>query len=559
MIVRVAGSIAILTRPLGRLSGTEGLFWDGTQVQRSTPGWLAAILAAAVSCGGLTTARSQDGLSRDLRYGTWNGSTGVGPATGPLLADTGPEFGNFPHDTSGGEDSGGGVQPDPFPSAYGPAGGQPEVPSFDERLGALEQAWRDREEAEAKEKASAAGKPTLNIEGRIHFDHWSFVDDSQGINFFENPTRGVDPEDRFFFRRIRLGLDGDVLENMLYCVQVDFNTPELPEMKDVYIGLKELPLFGLVLIGNQKRPLGLDHLNSSRFNIFMERPLVVEAFNEDARRLGIAAYDYSADERWHWRYGMYALENPTHDGKVIGDSRQWSFNARLANSPWYDEFSGGRSYFHWAIAGMVARPDGDVDPRDTNANEGRFRTRAELRSNRRWIDTGPIPGAQWYEILGLESIFNLGPFQVVGEYQFNWMQRDATTPGTGPDLYFHGAYVYLAYMLTGEHVPYERTRGTIGRVEPFENFFLVDCFTGRGRSGWGAWQVALRYSYLDLTDNDIWGGVENDLTFGLVWYLNSHSSLQVNAVYGDIEDRAPVDGYTGGHFTALGTRLRVDF
>ena len=305
--------------------------------------------------------------------------------------------------------------------------------------------------------------------------------------------------------------------------------------------------------------MGLDHLNSSRFNVFMERPLVVEAFNEDARRLGIAAYNSSEDLAYHWQYGLYALENPALDGKVIGDSMQLSGNVRLASSPWYDDSSGGRGYFHWAISGMLAKPDGDVGAADTNANGGRFRTRAELRSNSRWIDTGTIAGADWYEILGLEAILNVGPLQVVGEYQSNWMQRDTVTAGSGSDLNFHGAYVYVAYMLTGEHVPYRRTSGTIDRVKPFENFFRVDTCNDGIAGGWGAWQVALRYSYLDLTDNDIRGGVENNATLGLVWYLNAYSSLQVNAIYGDIEDRAPVGGFTDGHFTALGTRLRVNF
>ena len=99
-------------------------------------------------------------------------------------------------------------------------------------------------------------------------------------------------------------------------------------MKDMYIGWDNLPVLGRLLIGNQKRPLGLDHLNSSRFNIFMERPLVVEAFNEDARRFGIAAYNVSDDQRYNWRYGAYALENMVDDGEIIGDSRQWSVNAR---------------------------------------------------------------------------------------------------------------------------------------------------------------------------------------------------------------------------------------
>jgi phosphate-selective porin OprO/OprP len=253
------------------------------------------------------------------------------------------------------------------------------------------------------------------------------------------------------------------------------------------------------------------------------------------------------------------LENTSADGEYIGDSLQASFNARLASSPWYDETSDGRGYFHWAIAGMAADPDGDVSPDDTNANEARFRTRAEERSNQRWLDTGRIAGASAYEILGLESILNIGPLQIVGEYQTNWVQRDDAPPGGGPGLFFHGGYVYVAYMLTGEHVPYDRESGTIDRIEPLESFFVVERCRGGLGSGWGAWQVALRYSHLDLSDDNILGGVGDDVTLGLVWYFNPYANLQFNAVYGMIDEHAPVGGFTEGDFTALGTRLRMEF
>jgi len=49
------------------------------------------------------------------------------------------------------------------------------------------------------------------------------------------------------------------------------------------------------------------------------------------------------------------------------------------------------------------------------------------------------------------------------------------------------------------------------------------------------------------------------VTLGLEWYFNPYANLQFNAVYGDIEDHRPIGGYTAGHFTALGTRLRMDF
>ncbi len=439
--------------------------------------------------------------------------------------------------------------------------------SVQQRLSYIERMLGEQAEAEEKIKAAAAGQPSLKINGRIHLDYWNFSENTAGIGFFEHPDAmasnyGTDPEDRIFFRRIRLKFEGDLTTTMMYRMQFDINTPASAEMKDVYIGFRNLPILGTVKIGNHKRPIGLDHLNSSRFNLFIERPLVVEAFNEDARRIGVSAHNHTDDMVFDWRYGLFVLENPAADGKIVGDSMQLSGNARLSSSPWYDEATGGRGYFHWAISGMLARPDGNVGLGETNGNDGRFRTRGELRSDFRWIDTGSIAGADWYEIMGLETILNLGRFQFVGEYQSAWMQRDDVTAGTGPDLNFHGGYVYLAYMLTGEHVPYKRSGGTIDRVKPFENFFLVNRCNRCGNSGgggWGAWQLALRYSYLDLTDNDIQGGVEDNITLGLVWYLNPYSSFQFNAVYGDIEKHAPVGGFTDGHFTAIGTRLRVDF
>jgi phosphate-selective porin OprO/OprP len=177
----------------------------------------------------------------------------------------------------------------------------------------------------------------------------------------------------------------------------------------------------------------------------------------------------------------------------------------------------------------------------------------------RWLDTSRIAGASAYEIAAVESILNVGPLQIVGEYMTNWTQRGDTPPGTPGDLFFHGGYAYVAYMLTGEHVPYDRDSGTIGRTEPFEDFFVVERCHGGWGSGWGAWQAALRYSHLDLTDGDIRGGVEDNLTLALVWYFNAYSNLQFNAVYGSIDEHRPAGGFTEGDFTALGTRLRMEF
>ncbi len=435
---------------------------------------------------------------------------------------------------------------------------------LNQRLEELETQFQKQADADKAAKDAAKKKPTFKLGGRIHADYWDFMRNSPGIGFFENSNPaavnfGDDPQDRFLFRRIRLEMSGDIPQNMEWRMQIDFNNPASAEYKDVYFGWNNLPGNNTLLIGNQKRPLGLDHLNSSRYNVFAERPLVVESFNEDARRIGIAMYGHTDDESLHWRYGLYNLENPSTDGRFIGDSLQLGGYGRLSASPWYDDASGGRGYFHYALAGAVAKPDGDNFPGDTNANEGRFRTRPLARSDSRWLDTGRIAGADWYEILALESMLNIGRLQLTGEYMANFMQRDNVTAGTGPDVFFHGFYLYGAYFLTGEHMPYERTTGTLARVKPFENFFLVDRLQGGTGRGWGAWQIAARYDYLDLTDEDIGGGVGQNVTLGLNWYWNAYSKVQTNLIYGDIENRSAVNGFDSGDYWILGSRFMCDF
>ena len=103
---------------------------------------------------------------------------------------------------------------------------------------------------------------------------------------------------------MRIGVAGDLPYNMVYKLELELAGGNDSEFRDAYIGWKELPVLHTLLIGNQKRPYGLDHLNSSRYNIFMERPAVIEGFNQDARRFGISSYGVSDDEAWNWRYGF---------------------------------------------------------------------------------------------------------------------------------------------------------------------------------------------------------------------------------------------------------------
>ena len=440
--------------------------------------------------------------------------------------------------------------------------------TLEERLAALEEKYfdlgDDYEVLKKKPKttvSSGHGGSTMKVSGRVHLDHWAIPGDSPGVNIYENNDPAISPQDRIGFRRLRFGVKGKLWKTMVYKIEMELARGNRVEFRDAYLGWSDLPFLQKLLIGNQKRPYGLDHINSSRYNVFMERAFVIEAINQDARRLGILSYGVSEDEAWNWRYGVFNQRLIQDEGNYTSDHYQPELAGRMANTFWYDESCGGRGYGHWAVSGTLADPDGSgIAGRATN--EARFRSRPEAGTISRWIDTGVIDGADNYQMVGLENVWNFGPLQVVAEYQNLWLDRNG-----GSDLHFDGGYFYVAYFLTGEHMPWERDMGQIGRVEPFENFFLVNTCCDGVRGGWGAWQIAYRMSYANFSDDDILGGRGFSHTLGLNWHWNPYARLQLNAIYGEIDDREGFDdadppaslGPVAGHYTILGTRLMVDF
>ncbi len=421
----------------------------------------------------------------------------------------------------------------------------------DKRLKELEEGFEEQGEAIEKIDSTIPGlvhsghkNPKMTFFGRIHLDYWAFPQADAGIETLE----GEDPRDNVTFRRMRIGVKGDLNDNMFYKYEGEFAGGVSTSYRDAFIGFKNLPLFNTVIIGNHKRPQGLDHLNSSRYNVFVERPFIIEALSEDSRRLGISSNGLSNDQAWNWRYGLFHQNVTQSRDGFEDDHYQLEFAGRLANTAWYDESSGGRGYFHWAVSGGWGSVDGGLGA----DNAADFRTRPEARSDQRWLDTGDILGAEEVFRYGLETVLNIGAFQLTAEYLQGNVERD---PTVGRDVQFGGGYVQVAYFLTGEHTPWVRKTGTLGRVKPYENFFSVRNRNGERNFGLGAWQVAARYSYADLQDQDIIGGTGESLTLGLNWWWNPNARMQLNYLVGEIE-REPI---ASGDYQILGLRWMVDF
>lgn len=68
---------------------------------------------------------------------------------------------------------------------------------------------------------------------------------------------------------------------------------------------------------------------------------------------------------------------------------------------------------------------------------------------------------------------------------------------------------------------YKAGRGSFSRITPKVNV---------GHGCIGTWQVALRYSNLNLTDGDITGGEEDNLTIGMNWFATPNIRFTANYV-----------------------------
>ena len=156
-----------------------------------------------------------------------------------------------------------------------------------------------------------------------------------------------------------------------------------------------------------------------------------------------------------------------------------------------------------------------------------------------FVDTGSF-AADNAHLLGYETALVYGPLSLQGEFTQSFVNR---SEGQG-DVYFQGAYASMSYFLTGEHRNYKKSKGSFSRVKPRKNFSFK-------RGGLGAWEIASRYSYLDLKDGDILGGIMSDVTLGINWYLNPNMRIMGNYVHANRNGVGSADIFQ--------TRLQVDF
>jgi phosphate-selective porin OprO/OprP len=368
-------------------------------------------------------------------------------------------------------------------------------------------------------------------------------------------------EDGVFFRRARVILDGQMWETFEYQMEIDFENIEFITFDDLWVGMWHLPYIGTLRGGNIKVPQGLESYSSSRFLTFLERGSISDAFYTEYAP-GFWATNTLFDERATWAAAWYRIPGVAGTGADFGDG-EYAGTGRISALPWWE--NDGRCYLHLGASATYRNAEATTvggAVRDVV----RFRSRPEIRTgngvvgnNNRFVDTGNIisDGA---EIVGLEGLLVMGSLSFQAEYAFVNVD-DVFVGGTNRgDTNFHGFYAYVSYFLTGEHRPYDRRLGRQERVRPLENFFLVhedaDCCGRSCCHGLGAWEVALRYSWLDVSDAPVNGGHLEEYTLGLNWYWNPNFRVQWN--YNRARRSVVPPGVTGD-VDEFGMRLNFAF
>ena len=368
----------------------------------------------------------------------------------------------------------------------------------------------------APELATADGRLTAKSRGRVMADAWAASSDTPGVDHPGGTT----------LRAGRLGIEGQLDPAFAYKLEVDFAADGVT-VKDAYLQYGGLPGWRFTF-GNQKPPFSLEHMTGLPRTTFMERALpnafaIPESLGASAARVG---------DGWTLSAALFGETT----GTELDADEGHGLAGRLTMAP----VRSGNGYLHLGVSAYRRQ----MGP---GAGAGfRVRQRPEVRVfSTRLLDTGPLP-ARSSTAFALEAAAARGPLALQGELMQNrvvYRDRDAAL--------FEGGYLQASWFVTGEHRPYNPASATHGRVRPG---------AALGAGGWGALELAARYSALDLGDGGIQGGREENFTLGLNWYPTAYTRFALNWVHYDVEGsnaRLPY-GSPDHRGQAIGARVQVD-
>lgn len=323
----------------------------------------------------------------------------------------------------------------------------------------------------------------VHIGGRIHLDYAFFDDDLTPI------------EDDFDVRRARPEVEARFGDDWKVKAEYDFAFDQ--GWRSAWVTWDGIPRLKLRL-GNQVVPFGLEELESSNDIVFLERSLASALTPLYGTGL-VASTSGRAFERAGYTFGAGVYVEPFADSDYDRHaSEHVGFATRATLAPIARKrrvVQLGGSFEYRNVGG-----DGDW-------SVGR-RVESSLAPDLIGISLVEVDSTN---TLAAEVALMFGPVLMQGEYVHTSVARSSRSD---PD--FDGAYIQASWVITGESHRYSRSLATFGGVRP--------------RSRFGAVEIGVRFSTLDLTDSGVRGGGADDISVVTSWWIRENLRLMFNYV-----------------------------
>lgn len=357
----------------------------------------------------------------------------------------------------------------------------------------------------------AADKP-IHVPPKDHAIEWSIgarlqLDRTQ----FHNDST-TDFNNSWNTRRARLSNEINFYDTWILDLTYDFARDGISGVRDAYLEYRGLNAFWL-RAGHFKEPFSMERLTSVRDLAFMERSLVTEI--APRRSVGLAVQR----SRDHYTMGLGLFSG---DLDQSSDIIRYSISGRATIAP----RSQDGNIMHAGFSAAYRQLE--------SGKTLQFNQRPETRStDLRLIDTGDLI-TEDYWLYSLEAAFARDNMTLQAEYVQSIIPKARSADATsGHQLQFNGWHIDAIWILSGEAQPYNQQKGTLGRLRPLRPVH---------QGGWGAWKAGIRFSELDLNDNFVKGGRQQNVTMSLTWLLSQNLSFIVEHIKVNHIDEGDFDG-----------------
>jgi phosphate-selective porin OprO and OprP len=423
-------------------------------------------------------------------------------------------------------------------------------------------------EQAAKGQKPAEKKPETSVVAGWNGEHF-FIKSADGkfqiqpYGYFQSDYRAYKgdgaPSDTFLIRRARFGFQGNLGTHYDYALLIDGAASNGISLRDLYLNIKPNPAF-IFQVGQFKEPFAQEILTAVTNIDFVERslasllyPAAATAFRSPG---AVIRGDLAGGVMQYWLGAFNGkgilTNNTTNEPEIIGRLRFYPWKKKKDSL--FQGFAFGGSIGRGRSRGLSAEQSfGATLP------DAAFNFFPSFRIN------GPV------ERYNGELTWVHGPWALRSEYdQLNQFRRavgSETSDGLGfvtlPGVVAKAGYVQATYLLTGEARP---ENGSPKVKAPF-----LGLEGAAGGHGWGAWELAFRYSKIQAKEPGIFipnpvtpGFVPtfdshtDEFTFGVNWYLNNWVKYQANFNVDRLKDPS-VTGQEPQNFFVLLNRLQFRF